>query len=393
LLWVAGIPGLGKGVLAKFLSTNLTSSSAGIVSSCYFEAGGKGREHANEALCTLPHQLWNTQRELIPRKVAEDIFGKGDQVASNVYDLWTPLVETSRNAPDTSIFCIIDGLDECSASSREKLVNDFRKTFYHGNSDRTGSKVLNLTIIVTSRPTYDIEKNLGCFESIRLRADDETGAITKDLQTAISHQVNKIRDRNMLRPESCQKLKRKFSAQSDGSFLLVHLMFQRVEPLALENNDSVAQELEEAPKDLFEFYDKSYNELSSQADLQKRQRLLEIILAARQPLSLAEINIALHIKPTDKGFNDIDITSNAELGIKYLGGILIRVIDSHIHIVRDTAREYLLGRPSSRSEISGHPAVFLRVSHKTMAETCVYFLLFHTWSSLSLLLKGGPYQI
>lgn len=380
LLWITGSPGLGKTVLAKFLTTTLSSSSAGIVCSFYFKSGEASREHANQALCTLLHQLWHKRPDLIPSKVFTDISGKGDHFTSILDDLWTALLETSRAAPDTPIFCIVDGLDECSTASSSRLISHLRATFYLNNSNQSDTKSLNLKFLITSRPTHDIERSFEGFEPIRLRGEDETIAVAKDVQTAISYRITEMRTAKALRPAACKLLEERLSERSnDGSFLLVHLIFEKIDALLQKNRKFVDEVIETAPKDLYQLYE---SELSASDKMQ--HRLLQIILAAKRPLTLDEINIAMYIEPTNDNFNDIEIISNIELGVKGLGGILIRVINSRVHLVHETAREYLLNKRITQEALPRQPNGFSDEGHRIMAEACVCFLACENWGSLNL---------
>ena len=69
-----------------------------------------------------------------------------------------------------------------------------------------------------------------------------------------------------------------------------------------------------------------------------------MVIAAARPLTVKEINIALAIRPGQVSIAAIqsNLLPNAESSIKDLCGLFVRVIDSKVYLVHQTAKEFLV---------------------------------------------------
>ena len=93
-------------------------------------------------------------------------------------------------------------------------------------------------------------------------------------------------------------------------------------------------------------------------------RMLQIIVAAQTPLSIEEVSIALASLPSHHTLEDIacEIKFRREDYVKALCGHFVRFIHDKVHLVHQTAREFLLHRGSkqknekeeSASDLSQH---------------------------------------
>lgn len=79
--------------------------------------------------------------------------------------------------------------------------------------------------------------------------------------------------------------------------------------------------------------------------------LLQILVAAARPLTLDEMNIALSITPSHQTLASImsEIKHPAENYIFSLCGHFIRIIRSKVHLVHQTAKEFLIGYSAAHS--------------------------------------------
>ncbi|KAF3192021.1 hypothetical protein TWF788_004212 [Orbilia oligospora] len=135
---------------------------------------------------------------------------------------------------------------------------------------------------------------------------------------------------------------------------------------------SILRKLDEMPKGLKQLYEYA---LSQSPDIGDTKKVLCIILAAYRPLSLGELNILLRVDGA-KTVADLEMflepESRIEFVVRSLCGIFIYIADDKVHLIHETAREFLLGLDAS--EILGSKITFAE-SHEIVAHGCIAYLL------------------
>jgi hypothetical protein len=138
-----------------------------------------------------------------------------------------------------------------------------------------------------------------------------------------------------------------------------------------------------APPDIAELYTKI---LDKSTNPEQARRILHIVVAAVRPLTLPEMNIAFRIRREHKASKDIgDLASGWEKTVKNLCGLFVRVIDSKIYLVHQTAREFLL-QGSSPGHGNWQYTLCPADSNFILAETCISYLLLEDFESDPLVL-------
>jgi hypothetical protein len=76
-------------------------------------------------------------------------------------------------------------------------------------------------------------------------------------------------------------------------------------------------------------------------------RILQALLAASKPLSLGQMNVVLSVQPDSRSVEDLipHLAHSIERTIKYHCGHFIKVIDSKVLFIHQTARKFLLHLP------------------------------------------------
>jgi hypothetical protein len=124
---------------------------------------------------------------------------------------------------------------------------------------------------------------------------------------------------------------------------LVHIIFEKIREVKVKNLKNVKKLVEESDEDLYGQYDSM---LTNSEDPGLTARLFQIIMAAKYPLSVDEINIATNIEPGCRRFNDIDLfRGDIEEAVKDIGGFMVRISNNRVYLVHETARAYLLQSP------------------------------------------------
>ncbi|KAK3390389.1 ankyrin repeat protein [Podospora didyma] len=394
LLWISGDPGSGKSVLASFLVDTLTEMSKELgLNVCYFffKSDDLQQSNATNAIKALLHQLY-TQRMALAAIGASRLQGNNIDDAKRLWEVFE--LSTQREVTRNTI-CILDGLDECAVDSRRELLRSI-SAFLASNAPRQAELVAatggaefkaqaegsRLKILVTSRPENQIKvafekqaRSKGTSSSsygppavrtamLRLRGEDETEAIENDITKVVRFKIDDLIDRG-LPAELLETVQDELIARADRTFLWVSLILNLLED-KVEAGAS-RRELDELlqTRDIYSIYSQL---LASRSNSPRARKMLNIILAATEALTLDSISVALAVTPKhDRILGrspdaepllpgiltldqvEYDVILPFENHIKSLCGHFVRIIRNKIYLVHETAREFLLVTRDSQS--------------------------------------------
>lgn len=376
LLWVTANPGCGKTVLSRFL-VEILSRQASEATVCYFffKAGEEGRHHSHQALCAILHQVFKKHAKALNFAMKEYSSSDSKNFTQNIEKLWDILCETSDSFPNRQIIVIIDALDECSEVTRNRFIDLLVSTFPQMIDSR---KLLGrLKIIVTSRPWPGIETRFRYLSCVRLRGENETSSLSRDIEMMVQAKVSKLRVEGTITPEACSTLETKLAQGADRTFLWASLVLETISKLPSRKLSAVKSTLEDTPSDLDQLYETALLDVEDHVAV---TRMLQIVLAATRPLTLDEINMAMCISSTHRTVQDLlqDLEPDMEYTVKQLGGFFLRIINLTVHLVHQTARDFLLVTTSMKSTAWMH-SLKLSDCHSTMALSTIQYLLLDGW--------------
>ncbi|KAF4931031.1 Vegetative incompatibility protein HET-E-1 [Colletotrichum fructicola] len=376
LLWVTANPGCGKTVLSRFL-VDILSRQASETTVCYFffKAGEEGRHHSHQALCAILHQVFKEHAKALNLAMKEYSSNDSKNFTQNIEKLWDILCETSDSLPNRQIIVIIDALDECSEVTRNRFIDLLVSTF----PQMIGSRKLlgRLKIIATSRPWPSIETCFRYLSCVRLRGENETSSLSRDIEMMVQAKVSKLRVEGTITPEACSILETTLAQGADRTFLWASLVLETISKLPSRKLSAVKSTLEDTPADLDQLYETALLDVEDHVAV---TRMLQIVLAATRPLTLDEINMAMCISSTHRTVQDLlqDVEPDMEYTVKQLGGFFLRIINSTVHLVHQTARDFLLVTTSMKSTAWMH-SLKLSDCHSTMALSTIQYLLLDGW--------------
>ncbi|KAF0324234.1 nacht and ankyrin domain protein [Colletotrichum asianum] len=400
IIWVSAGPGCGKSVLARALIDDgrLSSSSAtSMICYFFFKDGDKHRVNSSDALSAILHQLFTQDqtRSLISR--ATSTFDPyGDQLRNNFYQLWKILVDCATNTAAGEIVCVLDALDECSKEGRQELFQVL-ETFYFGEQKHAASS--QLKFLITSRPYDDLEisfERIAMAQSyIRLDGDDKSEEIRHEIDLVIDHKVNEFgKD---FREEHRQAISKRLKAMENRTYLWLHLTLSIIDKKrsAYCKPSSVQTLLSSLPSSVFDAYEKI---LSHSRDKKQARNLLNIILAATQPLTLDEINWALTLQAKDfmdqkELEDDVWPRDGFKMTVKNLCGLFVSVVDKKVSFIHQTAREFLMTTSGPSSTWKG--SFDMSSAHGKILISCVRLLSLHDVDSMidnEMQGRGSPFM-
>lgn len=382
-IWITADPGCGKTVLASSVLDELyvrpSSGASEQALTCYFffKDDNETQASAAFALCSVLHQLVSSDNRLITA-VMKEYRAKKDKFLSDSDALWKVFLDAVSLSTCQHIICVLDALDECSIGSREHLIRRVVDAFGDQADSMKLKSHAKLKLLMTSRPLASIEKSFLSISTIRLKAENETEAVEKDIERVIRARVDEIAASKYFSPEVRNEVQMCLTGNADRTFLWVSLILQQIEDSMSASHSSVETIISSIPRTLDELYEKILSQAKDQVTLRK---LLHIIVSASAYLSLAEINIALHIDSSTTDYTSLKHQCQPSPGIesyvKRLCGSFVRISRSSVYLVHQTAKEFLVQHHRSEGIISSgwkHSLAPME-SNMIIARSCIWYIL------------------
>ncbi|PWW73089.1 hypothetical protein C7212DRAFT_354058 [Tuber magnatum] len=364
LLWLSADPGCGKSVIASFLANHLRASTDAVVCYFFFKDDSEEQRRATSALCAILHQLF-ARRSSLYKYATEEFTVKGKRFTEEVEILWKILVKAVAEEGCGDVICVVGGLHECEEGTQAQLLRLVNCL------PGTQAPDIPLKFLVTSCPYHKIERGLGSQTAIiRLKGEDEVISIAKDVSRVIDDGVQKL-ESYWGQPGGLGYLRNLLESSADRTFLWVSLFLGILRDSEDDSAEEFTNIFSTVPRDIEELYTKILDK-SRYPD--KARRILGIVVAAARPLILREMNAAFRIKREHRSSKDLgDLPAEFGKIVKNWCGLFVRVIDSKIYLVQQTAREFLI-----KGSASGHGNCQYTLSpvdsNFLLADICISYL-------------------
>ncbi|KAK3988674.1 hypothetical protein QBC44DRAFT_328722 [Cladorrhinum sp. PSN332] len=336
LLWITGIPGAGKSVLASVIvdeARNLHVPDTDVSVAFFFCQQGDSNTNTFVAVArSIIVQLITKNTFLVPQVYEQSSLS--GEVTLSTSDLSKSLL-TSVLGSCKNTYIVLDGLDACNRNERKDIVSTFR-TVVESLPTRQMHDVR--CVFLCQDDGLAVRKDLANIPTIRIGPADNKGDIEKywtvrknDLEAEfgpLDIDIVKI-----------------VSAQAQGMFLYATLIFKHLKTLS--TSDELRQQLHRIPKKLDEVYQRIVERLLSAEEFQTKDimKLLGRLACARRPLKWYEVQGAAAI---DLGHDTVNF-QKLPRGLKYshrdLCGPLVEMRsdqDQTLHFIHPTARQYLV---------------------------------------------------
>ena len=376
-LWVSADPGCGKSVLAKCLiDREIKSTESRTTCYFFFKDDDKEQKSLTTAFSSLLHQLFSRKQSLIQHAM-QDYTIDGDKLPILFHKLWGILIKATSDPKAGEVVCILDALDECAEAERYQIINTLG-TFYKQSQSSS-----QLKFLVTSRPYFDIERKFASlirhFPTVRLHGEGESEAISREIDIVIRSKVSELGQELELDDSEQSALQDELLAMEHRTYLWLKLVLDVIRG----EIDPTKKRLKRIINTLPATVDQAYESILLKAKDQRRaKQLFYIIIAARRPLTLKEMNIALAIKDHHQSYEDLglDVKNEARFAttIRNICGLFISIIDQKVYLIHQTAKEFLVAKDqvllgSWKHSISAMESEFL------MARICITYLMFRSF--------------
>ncbi|KAF3402933.1 hypothetical protein DPV78_003809 [Talaromyces pinophilus] len=383
LLTVSADPGCGKSVLARFLIDHHLpkATETPTASICYFFFKDQDQNTLRQALCALLHQLFSLKPALI--RHAMEHYKKNGNNLVNITTLLFSILEKACEDPEAgSVIFIVDALDECSIPDLQQFIKMLRKQFNPDNRVSWKTKFL-----LTSRPYEHVMSEFQLLTEssgyIHIPGENESEAISQEVNCVIRHRVKNLEKEKGLSSDMSEHLLSKLLAVPHRTYLWIYLVFEDFKSQDFRRTkkgvDTIINTL---PESVYEAYEKILQK-SKKNERSMVRKALSIILAARRPLSLAEMNIAVNVNIDSKTDEDLDLESEQDFGkrLRSWCGLFISMFQDKVYFLHQTAREFLLYvetsspvQPSLNTLQTWNRSITSEQADALLAVSCIVYL-------------------
>jgi tetratricopeptide (TPR) repeat protein len=355
LLCISGTHGCGKSVLASSILEGLKQRTL------FFSFSGTdtGRQGFDSLVRSFIWQLLQDNSNDEIHEMMRGLMLRGQPLVS---ELWESFIAAAALI-STSVYCIIDGVDEC-CDSMQTLLEHILKLL----SAQTKFRALLL-----GRPPL-----LRTTESERSQTIEiDSSLIKQDIDAYIDAEIGRhdILKLPRLRDTVAEVLKEK----SEGMFLWVKLMVDD-----LRKSDTLAQvedRLCDLPRGIEKAYRLHFNRLIEQLDpyqLALAKNVFDLAIASLRPLEVEEFRHAHALRSGYSVPSDENLLMEPERRILAVCGGLIKITNRIIRPIHFSMKEYLL-RPEDEWLRNDESRIMVfRVdfqdSHRSLGSICAKYL-------------------
>ncbi|KAK1142054.1 hypothetical protein N8T08_008260 [Aspergillus melleus] len=356
-LWIRGIPGSGKSVVAASMVRRLQRRGDAPVLFFFFREIIEANRTPQSLARDFCHGLLD--HSPILQSMLEKLKSKNRGVQEVPFGgIWKCL--SSALAAMPKVYCVVDALDEME-SGHDHFLQDLL------NLGRNSPKSIKL--ILTSRQVPHLEKHLGGSCLLDLRLDRRN--VDRDIAIYITQ---RLESEVTLAEEEAGEIKKAICDRGKGLFLYARLVTDQL----LLHPTTIVSQLNQLPDGLGSMYTNILRDHAarSQTTAEFQRLVLEYIVYSARPLRLLELSTIIDSLP-DRGGLSAD--QPAKIAIRSTCGPLLEVCeDGVIQIIHHSLTEFLLNRDVSHIQQAAVDREFAvldpEIAHENIARGCVKYV-------------------
>ncbi|EME89542.1 uncharacterized protein MYCFIDRAFT_76886 [Pseudocercospora fijiensis CIRAD86] len=341
LLLVTGEPGIGKTVLATFLVDHFKPQheTKDSTFAYFFCMNAEARQSTGLGILRGLLLLLLRKQPALCDHLLNDFAVKGESLFDSIESLWPVFEAVITDGILGNLLLQIDGLDECEENSRDLLVSRFGGLLRKGSCKR-------MKVVVTSRVIRTANDLANDFPGATQRIMMDVGKVNIDLQRFIEYEVEDIAKRCNWDSDLKAEVNEQVKSRDGGTFVWVSLALKTV---SKKRPHQVIHELSQLPLGLRDLYARILHEIPSD-ERDTVYRVLVLVVAARAPLSLDEISIALHFYPGRRRRRKLPTGKEMDQGKHWVQtcAILLRMNEEdgrvRVNVFHLTLKEFLTGQ-------------------------------------------------
>lgn len=353
LLWIRGIPGSGKSVMAAKLVDELAKSNPGSPVLFFFFRQIIEANHKPEALL----RDWMDQVLACSPPLQQELktYVKANRSIESLSmeDMWKNLRTAFVGLPG-KVFCVADALDEMDHGN-----DAFLKAL--GALGRWRPETVK--VLITSRPVPAIEGPLRRIPHLDFRLQDNL------VDVDISIYVHFALAHSAVPQSQWQVIADAVPGRANGLFLYAKLAMDAF----LEPGADVNAVLSQLPSDLNVLYTDLLKEHAQRSGVAAviQHLILQAVTHATRPLRLIELAEMVRSISPDGTMRDLKA---AKTLVRTACGPLLEILpDETVSVIHHSFTEYLKGRTRSVDDV-GYPILLAGSTHAELALTCLRYL-------------------
>ena len=376
LLWISADPGCGKSVLARYiidedLPQNLPNTSSTQILYYFFKDTSPEQRSATRAVSSILHQLLAARPQLIQYAIPSyrEIGSAFSQISPK---LWSTFSAAVADPSAGDVICVLDALDECNGQEQQRLIEYIEQIL---------TSTSRLKFLITSRPYFEIRSNfyelLKASTNIELAGNDESASIKQEIDLVIKHRVKDLAHKRRLVPKVQAHLEERLLEMEHRTYLWLRLIWELVHKSLSGTISTMNKLIDNLPVGIQESYDALLQRCD---DPSFTKRALQIVLVAGRPLTLEEMDVALHMDEQTLSYNDLELEGSCRLQetLPSRCGLMISIVQSKVYFIHQTVKDFLInnegkGSPSGKR---WQQSLTLQVSHHLMTDICLRSITF-----------------
>ena len=326
------------------------------------------RNSAIAILRGLLYQLLESCPNLY-KHIMPEFQNRGENLFSSFPSLWNIFRDMLQDPDLKTVYCVLDGLDECDGESLEWLLRKLKSLFL---TDLGPNIVCNLKMIIVSRDLPDfLPEVLSGFPRITLDLDADS-EINHDIHRFIEDKINEISKLKRYPDQLCAHVKDVFRKRAQGTFLWIGIAAQKL-------RNYIATEVEEALKSLPSGLEPLFARMLLQIKPERRQTIVQIlrwVVVAARPLTVSELSIAIK-QPDHDHDNDHTVPFSREEVMRdhiLSCGFLLSITKDIVDLVHQSVKDYLLRKISDPNAELEAFRIKEGEGNLELARRCFYYL-------------------
>lgn len=353
LLWIRGIPGSGKSVMAAKLVDELAKLNPGCPVLYFFFRQIIDANHEPQALL----RDWMDQilkySPPLQNQLLKYVNDGRTTNSISMEDMWGDLRAALSSLPG-KVFCIADALDEMDQG------ND---TFLQALGSLGQFMPAKVKVLITSRPVPSVEGPLRKTSGLHIRLQENLVDID------ISNYVDLMLAKSNIPGSDWKVIREAVPGRANGLFLYAKLAMDAF----LEPGADIKSVIGQLPVDLNTLYTDLLNEHAKRSGVESRVQhlILQVVTHATRPLRLLELTDLVMVVNPDENARNVKDTKNL---IRAACGPLLEILaDETVSVIHHSFTEYLKGTTRTQDS-SGYPVLSIGSTHTHLALACLHYL-------------------
>ncbi|KFY68330.1 hypothetical protein V498_10663 [Pseudogymnoascus sp. VKM F-4517 (FW-2822)] len=365
LLWLSGGPGKGKTMISIFIAEELEQTAADTQDTLFLQYFCDNKSDKRNTGVAIIRGLLFQLLQLQP-KLVEYILPRFEVEKESLFTLealWRIFEAMICDTTLGTVYCVLDGLDECEESSLLVLLEKLEALF---SADSSSTHRLKLLIVSRDHPEFILEI-LSQFPCIRL--DTHTNMeIDTDVRHFIEVRVDELAAKKKYSPSLRAHVEKVFAHRANGTFLWVGIVADQLTKYTWS-------EVEEALKDHFPpGLEELYARMLLQIERNRRETAAKIFLwvtMAFRPLSLSELSAAIDIVITPSTSFSRDEVMRDKISHC---GYFLTVKNDEVSLIHQSAKDYLTRKTPDSNPTLEFFRLKEEVGHIEIARKCFDYL-------------------